>query len=127
MDLLGFRLNKLDNIRIDHQVYIDWQDSMRSLKISSKAEANSDFYVIKAIHAVRTAIEHAKAERILATPLYLALPPSVDAMRNIVRPSLVEPGRVTKLELAGQLLSTEEKAEWKQERIVILKQFDKKI
>ena len=119
-------MTKLDHIRINYKVYIDWQADTGCIKVSSIAEAGAEHYVIKAIEAVCVAVDHAKAEKILATPLYLAVPPSVDAIRALVRPTIIESGRIAGLELAGKPFCTEQKRSWEQERLKLLDILHKK-
>jgi hypothetical protein len=119
-------MKKLDHIRIDYKVYIDWQDAIGCIKVSSQAEENAEYYVLRAIEAIRVEIDHAKAEKILATPVYLAVPPGVDVMRAVVRPKTIEPSRLTNLEMAGKPLSADEKRRWKQERLELISCLDKK-
>lgn len=126
MDLLGWRLEALNQIRVDHKVYIDWQESTRCLKISSRSEEHHELYVLKAIKAIRKSIEHAKAATISATPVYTAIAPTPNAMRDIICPMTAEPKRVTDLKLTGLPWSPTQKAAWKQERMLLLEASDKK-
>jgi hypothetical protein len=116
-------LEDLHHIRLELRVWIHWDIDMECLVIrsrpwphpqSEKAQEN----VIEAINAIRQDLLDAKARKVSATPLYIVVPPSTQAMRNLFRP--VKYQKLNMIEPAGTELSSTEKEKWSRHRIKLL-------
>lgn len=81
---------------------------------------NAQQHVRDALAAVRQDYENAKARTNLAAPLYIAVPPTVDAIRTIVKPEKYGTD-VTMIELQGEPYSKQRAAVWKKERASMIK------
>jgi hypothetical protein len=112
--LLGWKLEKLDKIRIAHKVFIEWHEKTQCLKIYSRSIANIE----AAIQGIRRAISAAKAQAISALPMYIISIPTASAMRAVVRVRVLEhdPRQASEFELAGARFSEQQKAVWKANR-----------
>ena len=129
MDVLGHNLEELNTLRSAHKVYIHWDQATRCLVIDSKATAHSESTIAAVIKGIRQAVQHKRAEDIMATPIYIVAPPTAIAMRVVVRPKSIELlGRqeggvpvktVTGFELFGRRFTQEEILAWKSERVIM--------
>jgi hypothetical protein len=130
MDVLGHNLVELNTLRTAHKVYIHWDQTSRCLIIDSKATAHSESNIVAVIKGIRQAVQHKRAEEIMATPLYIVAPPTATAMRVVVRPKSIELlerngsdapiKKVTGFELFGRKLSQEERSAWKSKRVTMI-------
>lgn len=130
-ELLGWRLQKLDPVRLQYQVHIEELPANQGLKISCPTvHKQPECTVAEAVIGIRAAVQDAKAKVIAAEPIYIVIPPAPDAMRSIVRattiidtqvprlfpvpnlPPTKKVSRVLGLELAGDLISEEDRMSW---------------
>jgi hypothetical protein len=116
--LLGWKLEKLDKIRIAHKVFIEWHEKTQCLKVYSRSRAHPDQYIEAAIQSIRRAISAAKAQAISALPMYIISIPTASAMRSVVRARILEhePKKASEFELAGAGFSEQQKVAWKTNR-----------
>ena len=126
MDLLGFKLQDLNLIRIEHKVWIEWQEQTRCLKISSGSAKLGEQNISAAIKGIRLAVKNAKARAISASPLYIVIPPTTNAMRTMVCPKIVGGNRASFTELAGKRLTAAEKSRWENQRLAVVLSNEKK-
>jgi hypothetical protein len=124
MSLLDSKLESLNILRKTYKVHIDWSDKMRCLRINSPAHPReAEQSVAAAIKGIRLLYLDAKAQVVSASPLYIIVPPTADAMRSIVRPKTIEERAnsvnpvITSIELAGEPLSATEKLKWESNRL----------
>lgn len=121
MDLFDPTLKAFDKLRVTYKVHIDWNDKMRCLRINCNARGAVQ-NVADAIQGIKVLQRHAQAQVISASPEYIIVPPTPDAMRSIVRPGAWGDREhcanrvVERIELAGDPFSLAEKMEWQYHR-----------
>jgi len=122
--MLGWKLEVLNPVRINHKVYIDWidnSDGFPCLKISSRS-INYEEHIAAAFKGIRKAIQHARAQAISASPMFVVNPPTASAMRAIVSPASRisgQDGKSTYIEgliLSGHVLTEGQKSKWNARR-----------
>ncbi|KHJ33093.1 hypothetical protein EV44_g0984 [Erysiphe necator] len=116
--LLGPRLEDLNQIRLENQVWIDLDEENKCINIYSHSVINADTVLANSVKGIRDAVEHAKATRFTASPLHLVYPPTSVEMRKLIKASFVErdPPKAMKLILVGEKLSNLERLEWEATR-----------
>lgn len=115
MDLFGLRLEDLNPIRLGHNVYIDWEESMRCLVVKSGKYTHAEANVMQALGEVRHSYKSAKARKLSGEPLYIATPPTASGMRSFLKPNKYREG-LTMIGLVGDKMPTKMKEEWKSYR-----------
>lgn len=120
LKLFDAALKKLDDIRREWKVYIDWDSKTHYLRINAEGHLrDAEARVAGAIGAVKVKILDAEAQVILATPVYIVVPPTVEGIRTIVLPCSAEDrvgfatSVITSIALAGEQLSAAEKEKYK--------------
>lgn len=123
MKLFDPDLKTLDKIRKDWKVHIDWDEKIHCLRINSPARPReAEASVAGAMEAIKAKYLDAQAQVILATPLYIVVPPTTEGIRTIVRPGKAEDREgssnsvITSITLAGEQLSAAEKLKWESTR-----------
>lgn len=117
MGMLDPTLKTFDLLRNTYKVHIDWTDKINCLRINGKGRG-AEKNVAATIEGIKLLYLDAKAQAISASPLYIIVPPTADAMRRTVRPKTTEerPNTlvplITGIGLAGGRLSAAEKVEW---------------
>ncbi|RDL42028.1 uncharacterized protein BP5553_02007 [Venustampulla echinocandica] len=115
MQLLGLRMEDLDHIRKEFNLYIQWDADSRSVIISSERQPNAKYNVSEAIKGIRQAYQNVKARSLSVTPLFIVVSPARETMRQIVRPTRYREG-LTIIELAGDKLSGWDLLNWESTR-----------
>jgi hypothetical protein len=126
MNLLGFKLQDLNPTRMEHKVWIEWQEQSRCLKIRSDSIKHGEQNISAAIKGIRLAVKNAKARAISASPLYIVIPPTTNAMRHMVCPKTVDGNRASFTGLAGKKLTAAEKKRWETQRLAMALTNEKK-
>ncbi|RKF60113.1 hypothetical protein OnM2_054015 [Erysiphe neolycopersici] len=116
--LLGPRLEDLNKIRLENQVWIELEEEKNCINIYSYSVVNANTILTTSIKGIRDAVEHAKAARVTANPLHLVHPPNSMAMRRLIKACFVkkDPPKATNLVLVGEKLSDLEILEWESTR-----------
>lgn len=129
MDLFGMKLEKLNPVRLDYKVWIEWLPLARALQISSRSYKNGYRRVTDAVKCIQNIAQDTKASSILATPIYIATPPTTDGIKTIVRPRTIRssPKQATDLELFGDGYSEEQTKAWSETRSTMLVRNRKKL
>ncbi|KAL5315570.1 hypothetical protein ACEPPN_016438 [Leptodophora sp. 'Broadleaf-Isolate-01'] len=119
IDLLGSKLAPLGTVRTEHKVFIQCVatiNNIQYLRISSR-DCKADLAPV--FDGIRRAVQDAKAREISASPTFIFVPPTAQAMRKIVRPEVyqtVVPMRAKDFVLSGDFLSPEERLIWQSDR-----------
>lgn len=123
-DLLGNDLVELDHLRVDHDTYIDYDDSMHSLRLRSHSQSN----LTKVTAGIRTAIRDAKARNGTTVKALFVHPPSATVKRSKVALTFGNTAlgnrdpRVTGMKLGGEPLSSNDAILWEAQRLLLLRQ-----
>ncbi|RFU35360.1 hypothetical protein B7463_g1011, partial [Scytalidium lignicola] len=83
-ELLGLKLEDLNNVRTEQKVYIDWDDDTGCLRIRSHSAFGDS--IQDAIQAINLEVRNAKTRAISALPVYIIVPPTESAIRTIISP-----------------------------------------
>jgi hypothetical protein len=117
--LFDSELKTLNSIRKEWKVHVDWDSKTHFLRINAEGTAReAQHRVANAMEAIKVKYLDAQAEVILATPVYIVVPPTSEGIRSIVRPGSAEYREgssttvVTSFVLAGERLSAAEKSKW---------------
>ncbi|KAK0122771.1 hypothetical protein ONS96_009806 [Cadophora gregata f. sp. sojae] len=119
IDLFGPKLVPLIAVRKEHKVFIECvttTDNIQYLRVSSR-DGKADFTPV--FDGIRRAVQDAKAREISATPSYIFVPPTAEAMRKIVKAEVYQvlaPMRATGFVLFGEPLPEDKRLEWKSRR-----------
>jgi hypothetical protein len=127
MKLLDPELKSFDLLRSTYKVHIDWSEKTQCLRINSPGHPrDAERNVASAIQGIKLLYLNAKAQAIMASPLYIIVPLAADTMRSLVRPKEIEDRVdaftnaatkvITSIELAGERLSASEMLEWEPKR-----------
>ncbi|KAH8808406.1 hypothetical protein F5884DRAFT_857939 [Xylogone sp. PMI_703] len=116
-ELLGLKLEDLNNVRTELKVYIDWDDDTKCLRIRSNSASGNT--ILDAIQAINLEVQNAKTRAISALPVYIVVPPTEKAIRGIVSPVFssqddTQPrGTVVAFRLSGPELTEQELNTWR--------------
>lgn len=120
-ELFGNALRRLDAVRDKYNVFIDWLEDMRSLRLRFEDKTS----VQQALAAVSAAVTEALIQSHSEDPFNIVLPPSPGRMKQAVTPLLREvagpdkQGVIYKVLLAGDELSEAERRSWALTRIKV--------
>ncbi|KAG0649800.1 hypothetical protein D0Z07_3535 [Hyphodiscus hymeniophilus] len=117
MKLFDSALKVFDHLREEFEVHIDWNEQMRSLRINCVAQqAVAEENVAAVIEGIKVKYRDAQAQIVSATPTYIIVPPTSEAIRACIQPEKVveRDSRhiVTNIKIAGERLAPAALSEW---------------
>ena len=109
--MFGHTLEDLNNIKIEHRVFIEWDDQTKCLVAKAGKSRHAESNILNALEEIRQHYKSATARARSGEPFYILTPPTASGMRSVLRPVEYRQGLVI-VEMVGQKLPQNERERW---------------